>query len=334
MKKETKKELSAIVLLLALLLVFIAVSSAVLIPKRMNFGSTWEQYLKEEKNSADVLFFGSSICYCDVVPPVIWEDSGITSYVMAGPEQTVPITYFYLKEALKTQTPKVVFVEVTGVFFEKYQNFTKVNIGYMPWGTNRISATFNAAERTEWTGLFFPLFNYHSRWDALEGADIEVSLHGYSADDLAGYTFLDTAAEMTAIQPRNEVLDEENYSINIDYLNKIADLCEQKGITTVFYIAPTYWSLSDEHLAMLRTDIEEMKNVRYINFNESEDLSVFDPALDYYDNLHFNYRGAAKFSSQLAEVLKDELGLSPTENADKELWDTRVQKFNELCNSK
>ena len=334
MKKETKKELCALVLLLALLLGFVAVSSAVLIPKRTNFGSTWDQYLKEEKNSADVLFFGSSICYCDVVPAVIWEDSGITSYVMAGPEQTLPITYYYVKEALKTQSPKVIFVEVTGAFFEKYQNFTKVNIGYMPWGTNRLNATLNAAEKAEWTGLFFPLFNYHSRWDALEGTDIELALNGYTADDLAGYTFLNTAEVMSEVQPRNEVFDEDNYKSNIDYLNKIADLCKQKGITPVFYVAPTYWSLSEDHLSMLKTDIEGMENVRYINFNESGDLSIFDSALDYYDNLHFNYRGAEKFSSQLADILTSELALSPTENSDKELWAARVQKFNDLCEAK
>ncbi|MBP8639850.1 MAG: hypothetical protein KBI01_02970 [Oscillospiraceae bacterium] len=331
MKKETKKELCAIILLLALLFGFIAVSSSILIPKRVNYGATWDQFLKEKDNCADVLFFGSSISYCDVVPAVIWEDSGITSYVMAGPEQTIPITYYYLKQALNTQTPKVIFVEVTGVFFEKYQNFTKVNIGYMPWGANRFYATLDAAERAEWAGLFFPLFNYHSRWDALEGVDLDVALHGYNADDLAGYTFLNTAESMTEVQPRNEVFDEENYDNNIAYLNNIADLCVQEGITPVFYVAPTYWSLSENHLSMLKTDFETMANVRYINFNESRDLSVFDPALDYYDNLHFNYRGAKKFSSQLAEILKIELGLSSTENSDKELWDYRVQQFNNLC---
>lgn len=331
MKKETKKELCAIVILIALLVGFAAVSSAVLIPKRQNFGSTWERYLKEPKNSTDVLFFGSSISYCDVVPAVIWENSGISSYVMAGPEQTIPITYYYVKEAIKTQKPKVIFVEVTGVFFEQYQNFTKVNIGYMPWGTNRIGATLNAAEKAEWTGLFFPLFNYHSRWDTLEGEDIDVALHGYTADELAGYTFLDTAVEMTEIQPRNEVFNEENYNKNIYYLKKIAGLCEKQGVTPVFYIAPTHWRLSDEHLAMLKADITGMENVRYIDFNENDDLSVYDPMLDFYDQLHFNFHGAEKFSSQLSDMLVNELELSPTANSDKALWDSRVQKFNVLC---
>ena len=331
MRKETKKELCAILLLAALLLGFITVSTAILIPKRLNFGSTWGSFLKEEENSIDVLFFGSSISYCDVIPAVIWENSRITSYVMAGPEQTIPITYYYVSETMETQKPKVIFVEVTGVFFKKYQDFTKVNIGYMPWGKNRLYATFQAAESKERTGLLFPLYNYHSRWDMIEPGEVEVALTGYSADDLAGYTFLDTTMEMAEIQPRNEEFNEENYKRNIEYLKKIADLCEKQGVTPVYYIAPTYWRLSDEHLTMLKANIGEMDNVCYIDFNESSDLSCYDPKLDYYDLLHFNYRGAKKFSAQLAEMLSSELKLMPTENADEVLWNTRLQKFNDMC---
>jgi len=327
LKKETIKELCAILLLVALLLGFAAVSSAALMPKRQNFGSTWERYLKEEQNSLDVLFFGSSISYCDVVPPVIWEKAEISTYVMAGPEQTLPITYFYVKEAIKTQHPKVIFVEVTGAFFEKYQSYTKVNIGYMPWDENRIGAIFNAAESAERTGLLFPLYNYHSRWDSLEGEDIEIAMKGYTADELAGYTFLDTAAEMTGIQPRNEVLDEENFAANIGYLKRIAELCAEKGILPVYYIAPTYWSLSEDHTALLKADIEEMDNVKFIDFNEGNGLSEYDPTLDFYDTLHFNYRGAEKFSANLAEILRNELKLSKSEGADKELWNLRAEKF-------
>ena len=331
MKKETKKELCAIVLLAALLLGFIAISTAILMPKRLNYGSTWGSYLKEEQNSIDVLFFGSSISYCDVIPPVIWENSGITSYVMAGPEQTIPITYYYVRETMKTQKPKVIFVEVTGVFFKEYQDFTKVNIGYMPWGKNRLSATFHAAESKERTGLLFPLYNYHSRWDTIEPGEVVAALIGYSADDLAGYTFLDAAKEMAEIQPRNEGFNEDNYIRNIDYLKKIANLCEKQGVKPVYYIAPTYWSLSDEHLTMLKADIGEIDNVYYIDFNESGNLSAYDSKLDYYDLLHFNYRGAKKFSGQLAEMLSSELKLTPTKNVDEELWDTRLRIFNNMC---
>jgi len=331
LKKEVKKELFAVVLLIALLVAFACASSSLLMPKRENFGSTWGRFLKEEKDSVNVLFFGSSMSYCDIVPPVIWEKSGLTSYVMAGPEQTIPITYYYVSEALKTQKPKALFIEVTGVFFEKYQNYTKVNIGYMPWDENRIGATLSASESKEIIGLLFPLYNYHSRWDSLEREDFRIALKGYSADELAGYTFLADAKEMASVQPRNESFDGANYNTNIGYLKKIAELCEKNGIKPVYYIAPNYWPLSDEHMSMLENDIGKMGNVRFIDFNKDGGLSSYDPKLDFYDNLHFNWRGAEKFSDRLADILTRQLGLEPTVNPDSTIWNTRAQDFHKLC---
>lgn len=329
-RRETRKELIAVLLLIALLFGFSVAASTLLIPKRQNYGSTWGRYLEEDKNSINVLFFGSSITYCDTAPPVIWEEAGISSYVMAGPEQTIPITYYYVEEALKTQSPKAIFVEVTGVFFRQYQDFTKVNIGYMPWGLNRLRATFNAAEMQERRGLVFPLYNYHSRWDSLTREDFEIALKGYSPDDLAGYTFLNTAAEMSGIQPRSEVFDAENYERNLGYLGKIAARCEEAGIDPVFYIAPTYWQLNDKNLARLKDDIDSMVNVRFIDFNADDGLSLYDPERDFYDLLHFNCYGAEKFSANLAQLLTEDMGYSQTEGPDAVLWDSRAEYFRAL----
>ena len=112
------------------------------LPKRYDYGSTWDMYLKEEEDTIDVMFFGSSLAYCDVVPATIYQETGITSYVMAGPEQTMPITYRYLRQACKTQSPKAVFIEVSGMLYAKHNRSTKINICYMPWSVDRLAATF------------------------------------------------------------------------------------------------------------------------------------------------------------------------------------------------
>ena len=330
MKTNLKKEIAGLAIFLVVIFLFVVFASRLFIPKRTNFGSTWETYLQEEQNSLDVLFFGSSITYCDVVPAVIWESSGVSSYVIGGPEQTIPISYYYIKEACKTQTPEMVFLEVTGAYFKQYQDFTKVNIGYMPWGKNRLDATFAAAERSEWPGLFFPIYNYHGRWDSLEKSDFGYTLMGYPPDDLAGYTFLNTAEEMTQVIPRGEEYDGENYSRNIEYLRKIADFCVENGIKPVFYLAPTYWRLSDNNLARLKGDISAIEGVDLIDFNQSPGLDVFDGKTDFYDKLHFNCFGAEKYSAGLGQLLKTQYKLAPTENADQALWNQRLQKFKEL----
>lgn len=330
MKTKTKKELALLLLVAIALSAFVTFASALTIPKRMDYGSTWGRYLREEKDSIDALFFGSSISYCDVIPAQIWDSAGISSYVMSGPEQTIPISYYYIKESCKTQSPKVIFLELTGMFFKRYQDYTKVNIGYMPQGINRFCASIFAAEKSEQTGLFFPLYNYHSRWSTLEPSDFGVVLNGYPQDDLAGYTFLDTAAPIDEISLRDEVRDKENYDRNLEYLGKISEFCESEGILPVFYIAPTCWRLSAESLAMLEADLAKLPNVRYYDFNRQAGVPAFDSQTDWYDELHFNYRGAEKFSEYLGELLTNELGIEKTANADRELWDNRSAKLHEL----
>ena len=330
MKKAVKKEAAAIVITLAALASTICLLTAVLTPKRYDFGSTWGRYLKEDKNSIDVMFFGSSIVYCDVAPAVIWKYSGLSAYVMAGPEQTIPISYYYIKEAVRTQNPKIIFLELTGVFFDKYQNYTKVNIGYMPWGKNRIEATFKAAEPSERAGLLFPLFNYHSRWSSITPGDIKVALLGYERDMLAGYAFVSGYTEMTSTGLREVTQSGETYAENIDYLKKIIAFCEKESIMLCFYIAPTYSRLPDEHLSRLKSDLSELGGVIFVDFTYETDGLDLDGRTDYFDPLHFNRQGAEKFSKHLAALLVDRFAVRSAGDFDAELWQKRYEAFESL----
>ena len=99
-----RKKLSAAALTIAALILFSILAGDALTPLRTAYGSTWDMYEKEPQRSIDVMFFGSSVVYCDVCPAVLWRESGVTSYVMAGPEQTIPVTYRYIRQALRTQS--------------------------------------------------------------------------------------------------------------------------------------------------------------------------------------------------------------------------------------
>ena len=98
----------------------------ILRPAHTDYGSTWGAYLAEPEDSIDVLFLGSSYAYCDWNPAVMYAGSGLTGYVMGGSEQVPAITYWYLKEALRTQSPSVVMMEATSLFFDRYQNYTQI----------------------------------------------------------------------------------------------------------------------------------------------------------------------------------------------------------------
>jgi len=318
-----------VIAIILAILIFVAVcytAGWLLMPVRVNFGSTWESYLMEDRDTIDVLFFGSSMVYCDVIPAVIWEESGIASYVMAGPEQTIPISYYYIKEACRTQSPKTVVLELTGMFFNQYQSYTKVNIGYMPWSINRLAATFEAAEKSEIAGLLFPLYNYHDR--IYQDIEADVRRHFNPKIDLwAGYTYLPDAREQTEIVERSFSAETDTYKTNLAYLYRIADYCKQNNMQLILYVAPAMARIPEEALQTLKSDVEGIEGATYIDFNERIDATGIDHRKDWYDNLHFNFSGALKFSSAFASFLEEYGQIKPSEKADKTLWQQRVDLY-------
>jgi len=316
---------SAAALLLALILL-----TRLLTPKQHDYGATWGHFLQEEPDSVDVLFLGSSMVYCDVVPALFWQESGLTAYVMAGPEQTIPISACYLREALKTQSPRVVFLELTGVFFSRYTGFTKTNIGQMPWGRERLAATFREAEPELRAGLLFPLYFYHDRWRELTRDDFQIALTGYGPDPMAGYTFLGEYDPDVAVHDR--VFDQskaagENRRRNERVLAEVCALCREKGITPVFYVSPTMGRVPADLLEPLKEYAAGLDGAFVLDCNEYSAQIGADPSRDYYDDVHLNAAGAEKFSRFLARWLSDTISLAPAAGRDGALWQSRVEAF-------
>lgn len=299
------KRILSVLLAAILLLGACNVSGWLLMPVRTNYGATWEAYLQEPKNTIDTLFFGSSLVYCDIVPTEMEDETGIHAYVMAGPEQTIPITYYYLKNACRTQSPKTVVVELNGMFFHQFQNYTKVNIGYMPWSWNRLAATLKAAENEELLGLLFPLYQYHDRIYTVTLS--EVRQHFQPArDSNRGYTYLDKADQQGEVVDRAYTAVSPTYRQNLDYLHKIADFCEKREIQLVLYIAPAYARIPEAERAVLEADLQTVPHAVYYNCNDGS-WPEADKESAWYDSLHYNVNGAVPFSRAFAQRLAEDL---------------------------
>lgn len=297
------KRILAITVSIVLLLTLAQTIGGLLMPVRRDYGATWEAYLQEPKNSIDTLFFGSSLVYCDIMPTVLEQTSGASAYVMAGPEQTVPITYYYVREACRTQSPKTVVVELTGMFYEEYQNFTKVNLGYMPWGLNRLRATFEAAEPEERMGLLLPLYQYHDRIYTVESEEISAHLLP-EADALRGYTYLEKAEPQQELTERPFSAETETYRNNLSYLRKLGQYCRERGIRLVLYVAPSYARIPTEAMRTLQADVQTIAHTAFFDCNDGTWPQV-DAQTGWYDSLHYNVHGAEIFSREMAKRLEN-----------------------------
>ena len=294
-----------------------------LMPQRKEYGSLWEQYRQEPENSLDVLFLGSSIVYCDVAPGWIWEESKLRSWVMAGPEQTMAFTYYYLREALKTQSPRLVVLEASSLLFKRYQDYSRANVSAMPLGVNRLSAVFRAAEREEWKGLLFPLYNYHARWTEIEWAEAEEHLRP-EADLLAGYTPLARSIPQMPRINRERVPEEETYRENLVWLGRIGEYCRRNGVRLLLYLSPSAARTPVEVTERILSDVRDL-GLELLDLSDLAPELGIDDALDWYDPLHFNISGAEKFSRWWGRTLAGEL--TPDPSADIEGWDSRLEEL-------
>lgn len=326
-----KKELLALLASAVAVVIVLTMVTGLVSPKRHSFGSDWGEFLQEPEHSLDVLFIGSSLTYCNIIPALFWEETGLTAWDLTGPELTVPGAYYYLKEALNTQSPSVVFIEISAALYSRYTGFTKTVIGQMPWGRNRLEMTFGEGEQENLMGLLFPMFFYHSRWTELSQDDIHVFLKGYEQDLDAGYTYLNQYRVMEEYRVRDDSgLDPENNERNLEFLLKIAQLCRQEGITPVFYESPAVATMPAELMDPIRQTLAGIEGAVVVNFNDHRDAIGAEMEGDYYDSLHYNAAGAEKFTRYLAAWVTENLDVMPEGNGDAELWRSRVEYIEKL----
>ena len=134
---------------------------------RWTSSKTNVSFYKLEKNSTDVLFFGSSVVAASADPFQLYNEYGISSYNLSVVSQTMSGTYFWVKEALQTQKPKVIFVEVKtlGRKHDKLESKARKSYDYMRLGKTKLEyayATVNSDKETkdneEAQGIFEYLF--------------------------------------------------------------------------------------------------------------------------------------------------------------------------------
>lgn len=69
-------------------------------------------FYAEKRNDIDLVVIGSSNSFCTVDPIVLYEEYGIAAYDFGSSSQPMNLSVLYLREALKTQQPKVVALEI------------------------------------------------------------------------------------------------------------------------------------------------------------------------------------------------------------------------------
>jgi hypothetical protein len=306
---------------------------------------------EQPEDSIDVLVLGSSHVHCGVNTAKMWADYGIAAFDMSTAEQALWISYYYLKEACKTQHPKVVVLDAFSPaaypwdYKNKYRFMSdSVNGFKLNWNKLAMMTVSFDFKKSVWDKYFPGFFGYHDRYDQLTDEDFDEMSYDYT--NFKGYTPRFGAYETQ--YPRigsDETLKPSDKSIA--YLQKIIDYTRENDIQLFITIVP--YTLNNEVVTGVVQEEDKRYNwiAQYVaeqneagndhvffdyTFTYIDDFGIdFEGGEDIHDPSHLNYYGGCKFTTYLSAYLLHKYGsdVIPDHRGDPAYssWDRHVEEI-------
>ena len=286
--------------------------------------TTYAGFYDLEKDSVDVLFLGSSHGVTTFLPQEIYNRYGITSYNRSCEQQGMVTSYYWLKEALRYQSPKAVVLECYFCFpymvdepLNSEESYTRKAMDFMKWSPVKAEAVRTICEIDEkqdvWS-YYFPNVRYHTRWENLDRNDYtyrDMASHSELKGFAPLYFYLGEAGEGFEPNETDATDDvDQMQPLMREYLGKTNDLCREKGISLILTITPAV-SANIEMCNAVQAFADE-NGCSFISFNSQEVYRQMDYeiAKDNCDDGHPNIWGAVKVSDYMGEVLSGQFGIS------------------------
>ena len=265
-------------------------------------------------NTVDVLFLGTSHAYSNINTGTLWDEYGMASCVFAGSEQAMWNTYYYLVEALKTQTPELIVLEAFGCTLDyDYAPAARVvqNTYGLKWSKNKLDAIKASVEPDELLEYVIEYGRYHTRYSELSEEDFATDINDYIYNECMGYVFLSNIAspESDGIPVTTERADMNAKAEK--YYRMIIELAQENDIP-ITVIATPYVGVDENDQAIFNTaaDIAAEYGVDFVNYNDQFDSLGLDITTDYADYSHLNYIGSPKFAKILGQYLSQNYTIS------------------------
>lgn len=280
-----------------------------------------EMLYKQPDNSIDVLFLGSSHVFENVNTGLLWTEYGYAAYDLCGSIQPIWNSYYYLNEALKTQNPSVVVLDVFSMTLsDEYSDYSRIvkNTQGMKLSEDKIEAIKASSRKKEVISHVLEYPTFHSRYDGdisredFFGRPKDV----YLGNDWKGYlpNFGHQSFEKPVIRTSSKdvPIPEKNFK----YLKKIVELTADKEIPLVLIVGPYVINADGNDYESQISIYNKVKsyaeenNVLFIDYNNYYDDIGLDFSKDYADYEHLSYDGANKYTRFLANSLLSKYNLA------------------------
>ncbi|MCR5095066.1 MAG: hypothetical protein K6B72_13945 [Lachnospiraceae bacterium] len=269
--------------------------------------SSVEQLYATPEDRIDALFVGSSHCYAAVNPDVMWRDYGIAAFDMAISGQGKSSALHYTIEALKTQSPGVVVLDLLATTFEQGIEGNRYrNLLSMRTSRNQYEMVMEAPYENKADYLLkWPIV--HTRYRELGAYDfIDNPYNSYGR----GYCYRFTVNEVIH-QPGLEDLTEEVpiSDSNRKWIDDFIALSEQENFVLLPVILPHEMTVGEKQIYNGVLEYLGERGIDYIDFNKMIAELQLSYLTDFMDQGHLNYYGAEKLSGYLGGYLREKWNL-------------------------
>lgn len=321
-------------------------------------------YYDESPNTISVLFAGTSHVTYGISPLELYELYGFTSYNAATPTQPLQVSYYVLKEAIKTQDIKVFCLDASSSFIDDFNPASwKYVMDTMKYSIDKLHFSMEYASffQKDLVDGLSSIYAYHSRWNKLKKEDFtdffrnkKYYSKGYhlTSQQYSGITIEDMnnwAIELQTLQDFNthkyyygkEIEFETSEPIynpiiseeNTRWLLKIKELCDKNNIMFLLFKVPTinnpivYPSAWTEIRSKIMKEFCVNNNLQFLDLiYDVEDL--IDLTKDFTDGgSHLNYLGAKKISLYMGKYILDHYNVEPVQLAD---WNNDMKIYNKI----
>ena len=329
---------------LLILLVCVKFTNILLTPKYFYTNdwpttSTYVGFYQMDKDTVDVIFLGSSHAVSGFSPQQLYNEYEIRSYNLGCEQQNLVTSYFWLKEALRYQTPEVIVLDTYLLFpqenvgpLNSIEGCTRKAFDFMKWSPIKMEAVHQICgidSTQDRLSYYMPNIRYHARWTELDKEDY-ASLGMFTKFELKGYSMLEKESGIQNFNPF-EIGEKQEKEQIMEYMEKylleVIELCKKEDIQLLLVKTPCIYETENRYHATKA--IAEHYDIPFLDFNEKSmyhDLGYCFET-DNYDSGHANMRGAQKLTTYIGDLLVKEFEV--TQQYDIQ-WEQTKQYYEEV----
>lgn len=305
--------------------------------------SAWSSYYQYDKDSLNVLFVGSSATYRYWQPYQAYEEQGFTSTNVWAAQQDWRSAPYMMEEALKTQHPDVMVVEVRRLLrcaeepymtenaFKKrkdavdfHTKYTMSGMKLSPTKLRMIQDMFGNLSWEKRIEMVVPLLAYHE-------LILDSTLEQYINRENKKLTAFTNALMISDVKrqewrdgelPEGMELSEES----LRYLEMCVEICNRIDTPVLFLLAPYMMTEEDQAMEMKLAEYMQEKGYDYLNLCQSIEEIGLDLESDFYNAGHTNISGAIKYTTYLGDYLNDHYTFTSKLNEKQKVyWDEAIK---------